>query len=146
MLLVLIAALCLPPAGPLGAEIVSYAIVRDDGTLLVSGKKIKLYGIYIPPTDRTCRRVEIPIRCGPRAILALDFKIASRFVHCQEMEDHADGTISAICRIDDEDLGAWLLTQGWAVATPDAPFEYQTLEKIARTQRRGIWGWVIDSF
>ncbi|MDG1945801.1 MAG: hypothetical protein P8J17_16200 [Halioglobus sp.] len=45
---------------------------------------------------------------------------------------------------DGDDLSAYLLQKGWAVALPDAPFEYQTLEKIARTRGFGVWGMPVD--
>ena len=44
-----------------------------------------------------------------------------------------------------EDLSAYLLELGWAVALPDAPFEYQTLEKIARNRGVGVWGIPVDN-
>ena len=50
----------------------------------------------------------------------------------------------ALCRVGDEDLSAYLLTRGWAVALPDAPFEYSALEKIARQQGIGVWGLAVD--
>jgi len=43
------------------------------------------------------------------------------------------------------DLAAELLRHGWAVALPGAPFEYVTLERIARAHNRGIWGFQVDS-
>ena len=42
-------------------------------------------------------------------------------------------------------MSAYLLERGWAVALPDAPIEYQTLEKIAYRRGFGIWGFTIDS-
>lgn len=51
-----------------------------------------------------------------------------------------DGSLTARCSSEGEDLSAWMLQRGWAVALPDAPFEYQTMEKIARAQGIGIWG------
>lgn len=125
-------------------DIVSYAIVQDDGSLKVSRKKIWLDGIYIPLTDRTCRTYIQPIRCGPRAVLALDFKIGPYFVNCEVKSENPDGSINAVCKVKGEDLAAWMLSQGWAVARPDAPFEYAVLEKIACHQGRGIWGRIID--
>jgi endonuclease YncB( thermonuclease family) len=124
-------------------DLVSYAFVQNDGSLEINRKKIWLYGIYIPPTDRTCRTYESPIVCGPRAILALDFKIGSFFVDCEKKGENEDGSIVALCRLKGEDLSSWMLQQGWAVALPDAPFEYQALEKIARAKEKGIWGKVI---
>jgi len=125
-------------------EMVSYARVMDDGSLRVKGRTVWLYGIYIPPTDRTCRTYERPVRCGPRSILALDFKIEPHFVSCAVTGENDDGSITAVCKVNGEDLSAWMLQSGWAAALPDAPFAYQTLEKIARSKGLGIWGTIID--
>ena len=122
----------------------SYAFVNDDGTLKVQRRTIHLYGVYLPPTARSCQTQIRPVRCGPRAVLALEFKIGSSFVNCEQKERHQDGSIVALCRVNGEDLGAYLLQRGWAVATPDAPFEYQALEKIARHRGVGVWGISID--
>lgn len=140
-LLIIFLACLLPPLQ--AKDLSSYAYVLEDGSLEVNRNKIWLYGIHIPPTDRTCRTYESPVVCGPRAILALDFKIGSFFVDCEKMWDREDGGIVALCKVHGEDLSAWMLQQGWAVALPDAPFEYQTLEKIARARGKGIWGKVI---
>ncbi|MBI4793765.1 MAG: thermonuclease family protein [Deltaproteobacteria bacterium] len=131
-------------SAPLQAkDLSSYAFVSEDGSLEVSRQKIWLYGIYIPTTDRTCRTYQIPVICGPRATLALEFKIRPHFIECEERGENEDGSITALCRLKGEDLSAWMLQEGWAVALPDAPFEYQMLEKIARARGRGIWGKVI---
>lgn len=128
------------------AEIISYAIVQDDASLNISGRTIRLFGIHIPPGGRFCRRSIQPVRCGSEAVLALEFRIQG-FVRCQPKSDNRDGSVNAVCFVDgkgsieepDEDLGAYLLKQGLAVALPDAPFAYATLEKIARAQRQGLW-------
>lgn len=138
-------------AGPApAAEIVSYAIVQDDATLRVRGKTIRLFGIYVVDTRRACSEVFRPVRCKPRAAGALDSKIRG-FVSCEPMARHPDGSLSAVCHVEEGsildppvDLGAWLIEQGLAVALPDAPFEYHTLEKIARVNRRGVWGFQVD--
>jgi endonuclease YncB( thermonuclease family) len=111
----------------------------------VDRRIIRLYGIYIPPTEITCRSFLQPRRCAPRASLALDFKIQG-FVYCEEKSVNEDSSINAVCYADytsvskGEDLAAYLLEQGWAVALPDAPFEYHVLERIARNRGSGIWG------
>src|SRR5688572_8600363 len=50
----------------IAAEIVSYAIVQDDGSLRVRGKTIRLFGIYMPRTERNCRSDFSPPLCGNR--------------------------------------------------------------------------------
>lgn len=126
------------------ADISSYAFVQHDGSLKVDGKTIQLFGIYIPPTDDACRPDERPVRCSSRAALALEFKI-SGFVRCTPQERFDDGSISAVCRSNGEDLAAFLLQRGWALALPDAPFEYVAFERIAQNRQLGVWGFPLDS-
>lgn len=129
------------PAG--AADISSYAFVEHDGTLRVDGRTIHLYGIHIPPTEDNCRTNERPVRCTSRAAQALEFKIAG-FVRCEPTARHDDGSVTALCRADGEDLSAYLLRRGWALALPNAPFEYVALERIARQHNVGVWGIQID--
>jgi endonuclease YncB( thermonuclease family) len=129
------------PAG----EIVGYAFVQQDCSLDVGERLVRLFGIYVPPTDRICRTWELPVKCGPRAALALDFEIGSNFVSCAEKEENPDGSMTGTCRVDGGDLGAWMLENGWAVALPHAPSEYHALEKLARAKGLGIWGFPADS-
>ena len=128
------------------ADIGARAIVQNDGTLKVNGKTVRLYGIYIPTFGYTCRTNILPPRCASRAVLQLDFKVHG-FVYCDEVQRYADRSVSAVCRVGQkrEDLAAWLLSQGWAVALPGAPFEYVTLERFAESNRRGFWGFQVDS-
>ncbi len=126
-------------------EISSYAFVNEDGTLRIKRKTIHLYGIHIPETGEHCNTYMRPPVCGSRAALALDFKIRN-FVRCEIIEENTDGSLVGWCRVnasnlsEGEDLSAYLLERGWAVALPDAPVEYQALEKIAYRRGIGIWG------
>lgn len=117
----------------------SYAIVKDDGSLRVQGRTIWLYGIRIPPTYESCLTFLRPPRCGPRAVLMLELKIDPYFVHCHEISRNTDGSINARCTSQGEDLSAYMLKNGWAVALPNAPAGYQALEKSARAHYLGIW-------
>jgi endonuclease YncB( thermonuclease family) len=137
-------------AATAASDIVSYAIVQDDGSLLVQGKTIRLFGVYIPPTERNCRSDFRPPLCGNRSVRALKVRIRG-FVRCDPQEALSDGSLSAVCYIDGDsstdppvDLGAWLIEQGLGVAGPGAPFEYQTLQRIAEINRRGVWGFPVD--
>jgi len=130
-------------------ELHSYALVQDDGSLRIKGKTVYLDGIYLPPTERQCLSVMRPVRCGGRAVLALEFRIQG-FVHCFVRTVNEDGSRTATCYVDrghfdeGEDLSAYLISKGWAVALPDAPFEYYALERIAREHGVGVWGFPAD--
>lgn len=131
-------------------ELTSYAFVNDDGTLRIKRKTIHLYGIHIPKTDNSCRTNQRPPDCGSRAALALEFK-AKRFVRCEIIEQNPDRSLTGRCFVnyssfeEGEDLSAYLLERGWAVALQDAPIEYQALERIARSRGVGVWGFAIDN-
>ena len=147
--IVLIALLAALGAGLLAmpasaARIHSFAFVRSDGSLDIKGRTYRLYGIHIPQTGRSCGRTLRPARCGSRAALALDFKI-QRFVTCQILSRNRDRSLNAVCWAGEVDLAAYLLHQGWALALPGAPFSYVALERIARAQNRGLWGFQADS-
>lgn len=132
--------LCLQATPALSADMQGYVFVNEDGSLRLRGKTVHLYGIHIPPTDDSCRTFQQPVLCAPRAALALEFNIGSHFVGCDVKAHNEDGSLAALCHVEDQDLAAQLLQQGWAVARPEAPFEYHTLEKLARYRGVGIWG------
>jgi endonuclease YncB( thermonuclease family) len=125
---------------PAHAAVSSFAYVQSDGTLRMDNSVIRLYGIYIPPTDETCYDFVRPAMCGQRALLALRFKTEGEFVHCTERAVNPDHSITASCAVGNEDLGTWMLQRGWAAALPDAPYEYTVMERMARTRGIGIWG------
>jgi endonuclease YncB( thermonuclease family) len=149
--LALMLSLALLPEVGAARELIGHAIVREDASLLIKEEVVRLDGIYVPPTDRQCRAWIVPVRCDSRAALALDFKV-SGFVHCFTAGENDDGSINATCYVDrtrfrpGEDLAAYLIQNGLALALPDAPFEYQALEKIARAQGVGVWGYTVDGF
>ena len=125
-------------------EISGSAFVQPDSSLRISGTLVHLYGIYVPPTDETCYTFIRPVPCGPRASLALDFKISGDFVHCLPRATNPDGSVTASCTSGSDDLSEWMLQRGWAVARPEAPFEYAAMERIAQSKGIGIWGLPVD--
>lgn len=149
--LLLAAASVLAASPAVAGEFRSYANVQDDGTLVIQNKLVRLHGIYIPQQGQFCDTQFRPARCGSRAAVALEFKIQG-FVTCREMGYFNDGSISAICwnrrgNFDEgDDLGAYLITQGLALAGPNAPYEYRALERVAEANGVGIWGFQADSY
>lgn len=123
----------------------SYAIIAADATLQVSGRKVRFDAVYIPPTGRFCESRLRPVECGSRAAVALRFKLQG-FVKCQVKRKDPDGTHVSVCWNNGVDLGEWLIREGWALATRDAPFSYIAAERIARAQNRGVWGFSADAF
>ena len=131
-------------------EVVGSAVVLDDASLRIRNTIVRLYGIYIPATGRSCAFFLRPVPCADRAALALETRIQG-FVHCSAVSRNLDGSVNAICFIRrkfytlGEDLAAYLLSRGFAFALPGAPFEYIVLERIAQTRQLGIWGFQVDA-
>ena len=130
--------------------IIGAAAVYADGTLRVGRHRIHLYGVYIPATGKQCRTFLNPIYCGNRAAVALDSRILG-FVFCLPVSRNVDRSLNAFCFVDrtfhsyGEDLGAYLIARGLALAGPYAPFEYVALERVAQKRELGIWGFPVDS-
>jgi endonuclease YncB( thermonuclease family) len=124
----------------LSAESVeSYAIVQDTATLSVDGRTFRLAGVYIPALNLTCDPTSRRISCETQAAArALDSRIRG-FVRCNVIRKNRDGTLTGRCYYDGEDLSAFLIKTGRAMVGPDAPYEYQILERIARQQGLGLW-------
>jgi len=150
LLVLVLIALSAPMVAGAPRELEGLAIVRSDGSLLIKERVVWLYGIYIPPTERQCREWIRPVRCDSRAVLALDFRVKG-FIRCFVVEEYADGSLGATCYADrtsfdpGEDLAAYLIERGWALALPNAPFAYHALEKIAMQRQLGVWGYPVDS-
>lgn len=127
----------------LAESVSSYAKVNDDGSLVVRGRTIELAGIYIPKTKESCIG-ETSDNCRTRAAAALDFRVQG-FIYCDKLQK-IGAVWRGTCFVDrtpfdkGTDLAAYLVESGWALALPDASFEYLALEKLARTQLKGLWG------
>jgi clan AA aspartic protease (TIGR02281 family) len=120
------------------ADIAGTASVIDGDTIAIEGRRIRLHGIDAPESAQTCV-AENQWRCGQQAALALDKKIGGRAITCVERDRDQDGLVVALCRAGGEDLGAWLVSEGWALAYRQHSVEYVDEEQAARAARRGVW-------
>ncbi|HEV8259710.1 MAG TPA: hypothetical protein VGQ19_03005, partial [Burkholderiales bacterium] len=53
-------------------EVVGSAVVLDDASLRIRNTIVRLHGIYVPATGRTCAFFLRPVPCADRAALALE--------------------------------------------------------------------------
>ena len=119
------------------------ALVRDDGSLSVGGRRVVLFGIDIPLIEDDCRLVVRPRRCAPAAVLVLD-DLVQGFVRCRLLARHGRTTV-AQCTIrgdgldERRDLAAELLVRGFALAGANAPSRYRQLERLAEARGLGLF-------
>ena len=134
----LIAVLCLL-ATPALADVTGPARVIDGDTLEIQGQCIRLHGIDAPESRQLCRLDGKPWQCGEVAANALADKIARRSVTCEDLGRDRYKRIIARCAVAGEDIGAWMVSQGLALAYRRYSRDYVDQEAEAQEARRGIW-------
>ena len=132
-------ALLLLPLPLAWADITGQPRVTDGDTLSIDGQRIRLHGIDAPERQQPCYRDGKLWRCGKAAASALAGKIDRRPVTCEERDRDRYGRIVAVCYVGDEDLNAWMVLQGLAVAYRRYSLDYVDQETDAQLARRGVW-------
>ena len=75
--------------------------------------------------------------CGLRARGAFRAFLRGRAVVCDE-PGPVDADAAVACRIGKQDIGQWLVENGWARAAPDGP--YAEAQAAAKKAKKGIFG------
>jgi len=98
------------------ADLTGRASVIDGDTIEIHGQRIRLFGIDAPESRQSCEAGGQTYRCGQHAALALADHVGQRVVACEQRDVDRYGRVIAVCRAGGEDLNAWLVSQGWALA------------------------------
>ena len=124
---------------PVHAELSGRASVIDGDSIEVTGQEIRLHGIDAPEFKQTCIAGGKTWRCGRQATRALARKVSGRKVVCAQRGRDRYGRVIAVCRKNREDINAWLVSQGWALAYRRHSRAYVDEEAAAQAAKRGIW-------
>ena len=129
------------PSPAFADEVVTgVASVIDGDTLEIHGERIRLFGIDACESRQLCEDASgQPYRCGQQAALALADHIGSRTVRCEGKTRDRYGRLVAVCYLGDEDLDAWMVLQGLALAFRKYSTLYVPQEDAARLGNRGLW-------
>ena len=138
--LAVLTALLLSAPGAIGAEaIVGHVSVIDGDTLEIHGTRIRLHGIDAPESGQLCTAQGGTFRCGQHAALALADRIGSRTATCEPKDRDRYNRVVAVCRSGGEDLNAWMVAHGWALAYRQYSSDYIREEDSASAAKIGIW-------
>jgi endonuclease YncB( thermonuclease family) len=121
------------------ADIVGKARAVDGDTLELAGKSVHLYGIDAPEDGQTCLASGKPWACGREAAFVLAFEVGNHWITCKVMETVATDRVNAVCYAGPHDLGAVMVSRGWALARRGASKDYVAEEAWAKQARRGLW-------
>src|SRR5262249_23775239 len=102
--------------------------------------KVRLQGIDAPETDQICLNAKgARWTCGIDARNQLAAHIGGRAISCASKGIDAYARTLAICLLASEDLNAWMVQNGWALAYVQYSSAYQKVEEDARASQRGLW-------
>jgi endonuclease YncB( thermonuclease family) len=125
-------------AGPAG--------VTDADTLAVGGRIVRLHGVDAPELRQTCRRADGSVwPCGQMAAAALALQLGGRPVLCRLRGNDRYGRAIGRCWAEGEEINAWLVREGWAVAYARYSWRYLPQQTLAWWEGRGIWQGSFDT-
>lgn len=108
------------------------------GLIEAKGYSIAVSGIDVVGQDETCAEGDKSWACGMRARTAFRAFLRGRAVVCSVPPEGGRDRIAAECRVGNQDVGQWLVENGWARAAAAGPY-VQAGDK-ARTEKKGIFG------
>lgn len=120
-------------------ELVGRASVIDGDTIEIRGERLRLEGIDAFESAQTCELKGKSWPCGQRAALALSDKLGTKAVRCAWEKIDRYRRALATCHIGPENINAWLVREGWALAFRRYSEAYIKEEDAARIAKRGAW-------
>jgi endonuclease YncB( thermonuclease family)/outer membrane protein OmpA-like peptidoglycan-associated protein len=124
----------------LPARIEGAATITDADTIRIGDTRIRFFGIDAPERSQTCGRPDgTAWACGKDATAALAAHVGNRPVACDPLYLDPFGRTVAVCKVGDEDIGRWLVSNGHAVAYRKFSMDYVGDEDVARRTKVGLW-------
>ena len=124
---------------PIQADVAGRARVIDGDTIEVGSVRIRLFGLDAPESAQTCLEGNRRWPCGKQATRALVGRIDGESVACEERDRDRYGRVVAVCRHGAQDVNAWLVREGWAMAYRRYSSAYAGEEASAKAAKRGVW-------
>lgn len=122
----------------IGMPLMGVATVTDGDSLIVGGRRIRLYGIDAFEAAQRCG-AKSEIACGAKATETLRTIVGVAPIVCVEKGlDRYERTL-AVCRIGINDINAAMVRSGWAMAYRKYANDYSNDEDIANGGRAGAW-------
>ncbi|MET3523732.1 thermonuclease family protein [Mesorhizobium abyssinicae] len=141
-----------PPLGELGLaywpktpmpgdwrEMLLYRPIATSSAIFEAmGRTVAISGTLAIDPDRSCSFHEVAWPCGQRARAAFNAWLRGRALKCLVPPDVDRFAIAAPCKLGKQDVGAWLVSNGWATALPGGI--YGKAEATARSAEMGMFG------
>lgn len=134
--------LAVPPKTPMPEdwrEVLLFRPAAATSAIFASmGRTVIISGVQGIDLDRTCSFHDVTWPCGERARAAFNSWVRGRALKCFVPPDVERFAIAAQCRLGKQDVGAWLVSNGWATALPSGI--YGKAQVTAQGAGMGIFG------
>ena len=122
------------------ADVMGAARIIDGDTLEVAGVRVRLLGIDAPEGKQSCERDGVAWLCGQEAAEALRDLVGASPLSCVEHDRDRYKRSVSVCNLPNgTDIGAFMVSNGYAVAYARYSKLYVEDEKKAREAKRGLW-------
>ncbi|MBW9051852.1 thermonuclease family protein [Rhizobium mesosinicum] len=129
-----------PPTAPDGKNSVELLrpTVESAGIFSFGKRRLQIANVIETPVDKSCGSQGKQWPCGMMAKTALRLYLRNRAVDCDLRSDAWEDMAVAACRLGQQDIGAWLVDNGWAEAQPGSPLA--AAGEKAKQAKEGIHG------
>jgi endonuclease YncB( thermonuclease family) len=121
------------------------AVAVEGDLLTVEGTPIRLMGIDAPDPGQKCRnRYGHELDCFKVATAVLAAMVKDEEVTCTVAERDRTGEKKGECRVRGVDLGAAMVSRGWAFQYAALSAAYQQAEAFAQSKKLGLWAGQVE--
>lgn len=113
--------------------------VIDGDTIVLNGRRIRLFGIDAPETDQPCLIRGKNIACGVVSKNVLVGFIVGQTIRCERKDIDRYKRDVSLCYAGDLSLSAAMVKSGYAVAYRKYSSMFVGEEEFAKRNRRGMW-------
>lgn len=125
------------PAGKDSVELLR-PTVESAGILSFGKRRLQIADVVETPVDKSCGSEGKQWPCGMMAKTALRLYLRNRTIDCDLASDAWEDMANAACRLGQQDIGTWLVENGWAEAKPGSPLA--AASEKAKQAKVGIHG------
>jgi len=132
-------------AGTPNAELKGKAIALEGDLLSINDTPVRLMGIDAPDPGQKCKnRYGHELDCFKVSTAVLAAMVKDEEVTCTVSEQDRNGEKKGECRVRNVDLGAMMVSRGWAFHYASLSVVYQKGEAYAQSKRMGLWAGQVE--
>ena len=115
------------------------ARIIDGDTIHIGNNKIRLHAIDAPETNQRCTKNGKKWNCGLESTIFLKNLIGNNNIQCDTNGRDRYNRFIGVCYKNKINLNSKMVINGWAIAYRYYSLDYIKEERIAKSNKAGIW-------